>query len=318
LEDPFVKIFIWVLVTILVLAAAGSIYLAYHINDSKNREIERITEEKDREIFILTEIVDSIGEVVEVYALRTDVKHGWEVDHEHFERVEIPLSLYTPEYILMLPDFNKSFYKINLSAGTPLTYSLLMSELITNQDRYFELVAHMFPIGLAEGDFIDYRIVTPNGQDFIIFSKKRVYSFNGNTITLILNQEEIHRYQSALLDVVWNSPSILYCVKYVEPGFQAPASVYYPVNNFVLAAMEADPNIISVVEKDIINQRREALVDGAALPGLEVGAAVEAWRTTIISKILEDNQRYAEYLQELAEREAQAGDSVDYDGVLPD
>jgi len=310
-----VKIFVCILVAVLFLGTAGSIYLAYHINDSKNQEIERITEEKDREIFILTEIVDAIGEVVEVYALRTDVRAGQEVDHEQFERVEIPLSLYTPEYILRLPDFYKSFYKINLSAGTPLTYSLLMSELITNQDRYYELVAHMFPVRLHEGDFIDYRIVTPNGQDFIIFSKKRVYATNGNTITLILNQEEIHRYQSALIDVVWNSPSILYCVRYVEPGFQAPASVYYPVNNFVLAAMEADPNIISVVEKEIINQRREALVDGAALPGLEVGAAVESWRTTIISKILEDNQRYADYLLELA---AQEENAVEYDDVLPD
>lgn len=302
---------------ILVLGCAGAIYLAFHINESKNQEIERITEEKDREINILTEIVDAIGEVVEVYALTTDVRAGQVVDPEQFERVEIPLSLYTPEYILMLPDFNKSFYKINISAGTPLTYSLLTSELITNQDRYYEVVAHMFPVRLEEGDYIDYRIVTPNGQDFIIFSKKRVYTCNGNTITLILNEEEIHRYQSALLDVVWNSPSVLYCVKYVEPGFQAPASVYYPVNNFVLAAMEADPNIINVAEKDIINQRREALVDGAALPGLEVGAAVESWRTSIISKMLEDNQRYADYLTELAEKAAQEENAID-DGVLPD
>lgn len=312
------KIFKWVLVVALVLGLAGAIYLAYHINESKNQEIERITEEKDREINILTEIVDSIGEVVEVYALTKDVRAGQEVDSEQFERVEIPLSLYTPEYVLLLPDFDKSFYKINISAGTPLTYSLLTSELVTNQDRYYEIVAHMFPVRLEEGDYIDYRIVTPNGQDFIIFSKKRVYTCNGNTITLILNEEEIHRYQSALLDVVWNAPSVLYCVKYVEPGFQAPASVYYPVNNFVLAAMEADPNIISVAEKDIINQRREALVDGAALPGLEVGAAVESWRTTVISKMLEDNQKYADYLLEQAEKAAQEEEAMADDGVLPD
>ena len=43
-----------------------------------------------------------------------------------------------------------------------------MAEPIEDSTREYDIVANILPIGLKEGDYIDFRIVYPLGEDYIV------------------------------------------------------------------------------------------------------------------------------------------------------
>ena len=92
--------------------------------------------------------------------------------------------------------------KVDMNANTVLTSSLISrTEDITSDDlRKEEYNVISLPVDLAPGEYVDIRLMLPNGQNYVVVSKKKVTipvvndQYLSDTIQMDLTEEEILIY----------------------------------------------------------------------------------------------------------------------------
>lgn len=137
--------------------------------------------------------------------------------------------------------------KIDIGKGSVLSRDMINknTENTTADLRTQEYNMIALPTTLAEGDYIDIRLTLPNGQDYLVVSKKKVMAADADTISINLNEDETLTMSNAIVEAYIMTGSKLYAATYVEPGIQKTALPTYPVSAEVASLMEADPNIVA-------------------------------------------------------------------------
>ena len=128
--------------------------------------------------------------------------------------------------------------KVDMRKNTLLTTDLISKSdnFAQNDIREQEYNVVVLPTDLTTGDYIDVRVLFPNGQDFIVVSKKEVEIPNiggvdsDDTISINLSEDEILHMSCAIVDVAQVKGAKLYATKYTEPGMQSEATPTYIVN----------------------------------------------------------------------------------------
>lgn len=117
--------------------------------------------------------------------------------------------------------------KVNVKERTIVTESLFYAEdKEPNMDtRLQEYNMVTLPSDLNVGDYIDVRIRFTTGEDYSVLIGKKIESFGAtgsesNTIFLRLNEEEIVKMSSAIIESYLNDGINLYANKYVDPSNQ--------------------------------------------------------------------------------------------------
>lgn len=181
------------------------------------------------------------------------------------------------------------FYKVNISEGTPITKDLIAKTDIDKTLRYLDVISNVFPIEPNAGDYYDFRLVTPNGQEYLFMTKKRIHDFYGTAVRIFVDENDVHRYQSALVEAFLNPGSLIYVTRYVEPLMQESAEIYYPISDVVLQVIEADPNIVNLAEQDLKLRRRTAFENGLTTDKDEQ-SMITAGRLELVKRISEAGQ----------------------------
>lgn len=155
--------------------------------------------------------------------------------------------------------------KVSLAKGAALCADLVYEGApVPEDERSVELQELYLPQTLHENEFVDIRIVFPDGEDYLVVGHKRVYRIirdeAGETqaIQLRFLEEELLRYQAARVDTTVYRDTALYAVPYVGE-FQQAAEVYYPVNPAVFRLLQWDPNIVDLFLVHEEQDRRSAL-----------------------------------------------------------
>ena len=165
--------------------------------------------------------------------------------------------------------------KVSLTKGAVLSTDIVYEGApVADDERRVELREIYLPQTLRENEFVDIRIAFPNGEDYLVAGRKRVYRMirddEGEVLALQLrfSEEELLRYQAACVDTKTYEDTRLYAVQYTGE-FQPAAQVYYPVNRAVFRLLQWDPNIseLFVVEEE---QERRALLETELEPYLLV------------------------------------------------
>jgi hypothetical protein len=249
---------------------------------------------------------------VDVYTVSAEKRSGEPFVIQDVETFPIPVTQVNDEYIFDLTELQAAVYKIDVKPGMPLVRSLFFKEALTQTDRYYDVVADLFPVETRIGDYYDLRIVTSTGLDYIVLAKKRVIGHYGSTIRLVLTEEEIHQYQSSLVDSFVNQGTYLYVTTYIEPALQKRASIFYPVSDTIRTLMEVNPNIVKLAETDLLAKRRDAFEKGLEADSSLLGAIEggRSWQRAQIvaaanarAKELEDERKNAEKNGEVVEAE---------------
>lgn len=222
---------------------------------------------------------DERGEEVTAYVLSQDVKSGQEVTSSMFKPISVYSSMVPSNYITgteiqtlnSQTDENGNVApvvaKVDIPQNTVLTTALISrsDQLTTDATRYAEYNMLMLPTTLAVGDFIDIRITFPNGQDFIVVSKKEVKSILGNTVGIELSEQEILMLESAIVEAYIMSSTKMYVIQYVEPGNQAAAAETYTPTSEVVRLINNNPNIEQEAREALANRfsnDRRSEIDG--------------------------------------------------------
>ena len=125
--------------------------------------------------------------------------------------------------------------------------------VITDDVRIQEYNVIVLPIDLADGDYVDIRLMTPNGQDFVVVSKKIVEipqnsdgTYVADSVRMTLREDEILAMSSAIVEAAGINGAKLYATKYKEAGMQNAAVPTYRPNDAVttLIGIDSSPEYI--------------------------------------------------------------------------
>jgi len=117
---------------------------------------------------------------------------------------------------------------------------------------------------LMTNDYVDIRLMTPGGQNFIVVSKTQVdvpMSEDGtyipDTIRANLREDEILAMSSAIVEA-YGLGGKLYVTKYDDPAMQQPSMPTYTPNAAVTAQIIDNPNIVEVARKELATRYSDA------------------------------------------------------------
>ena len=240
------------LFTIIIILLIGGFILYKIISNQQDKISELETDYQEAQTTI-----DSYGTLVPIYVVQEEILSGSILDTSKVKEIEVPSSQVTEQYITDLKTIENYIVKTDLKVGTPLIKDVLTFENITPTDRYEDIVVDTFPIEPRIGQYYDVHLVTPQGIDYLVLSKKRVVNFYGTAMRAVLNEVERMRYNSALVDTFLNEGSYLYTDIYVEPSLQEKATPWYVATDNVRKANQQNPNLAQEVKKALLEENRE-------------------------------------------------------------
>ena len=175
---------------------------------------KKFNERYNQDVAVLTQDVIQ-GEVIEDSMLTTVSVHKKTV----------------PSGALKKSDISGKVAKYNIAANVPLTDSMLTTEIIDADIRSQEINTVVMPSDLDEGDYVDIRIMYPNGTDYIVLAQKQVEKISGQTMWLNLAEDERLLLNSAMVDSFLNSGTKLYATKYADSDSQIKVAADIALEN---------------------------------------------------------------------------------------
>jgi len=241
----------------LVILAAGYFYYrnnTYQVTEQEKLQIRQMAVEEYKQN----------NPTSLVYKITTDKKSGDILQDKDIAPAEISASLKPADAVTDPSLAIGKVIRCDILSNTVITESLLYGKQDYPHDmRLMEYSVLNLPQKLQKNEFIDIRIMFPNGLDFIVLSKKQVTDLERsennqrNIIWFHAGEEEILRMASAIVDASIVEGTILYAVPYIAPDIQDQAAITYPVNLKVQKLILEDPNIVNkaVTELEARNRR---------------------------------------------------------------
>ena len=112
--------------------------------------------------------------------------------------------------------------KINMKMNSVVTIDMIKKsdEDISKDVRLQEYNMVALPTQLEKGQYVDIRLTLPNGQDFVVVSKKEVKDITEDTIWLNMTEEETVVMSNAIIEHYIMTGSKIYATAYIEAGMQ--------------------------------------------------------------------------------------------------
>lgn len=298
-----------------VLVAAGILVTAGLTNAGQyylwDNHTKGITTDYTAQIDALQMTLDDIGPLIDIYRIAEAGEKGKEITQENLVVSQMPESMFSDAYILDPSSVVGKFYKVDLSPMSALTTDVIMEENVKDSNREVDLVFSTRTSGLKVGDYIDLEIIMPNGEKYVVLSKKRIYNVTENTVKAVMDSVERHTYHSALVDYFLEKDkgAMIQLVKYTEPGVQNAALTHYAPSKNVQSVMAVDPNIGETLNVALTESRRD-LIDIAIqrIQGEENEDRADAIAGGADELIAKLSNAYEQYLEDLAEAEINGED----------
>lgn len=150
---------------------------------------------------------------------------------------------------------------VDIEEGLPIMVNMVSGIEITNDTRVYDTDTVVMMADQSDYDVVDVRVMFPDGQDFLVLTKKTIDGVNLETarFNMMLNEEEILRFKCALVDAYMVSGTKLYTVRYIEPSIQEAGIPNYPVRNTTLTLIKEDPNVATYAELTLSAIARQTL-----------------------------------------------------------
>jgi len=296
------KVFmIVIIVALLVSGLTGG--LQYYLWNKHMAEVDQTWEIQVQE---LEATIINVGELLTVFTVITPGIAGDVILQENLKPVQVPSSFVGGSYVYDPITVAGSFYKVDVQPGTPLTSDLVMSEDIDDTMREVDITALTWPVGLKATDYVDFEITYPMGEVYTVLSHVRVREINSNTIKVHLTGIERHMYSASLVDYFLNSRNgaTISLTKYIEPGVQKAAIVYYAIPANILAIITADPNLLEKVDAAVNAQSRVIIETGVSNIDQQIGGMISAGRADLQNKSTAASSAFWQAEKERLDKEA--------------
>lgn len=195
----------------------------------------------------------------QVFVPKHDIPFGTVLTRDMFDVIDMKLDI--PQTIFIDESDIGKINTVQLPSGIPVLKMSVADEKLANDLREQEFNMFLIQSNQKKGDFIDVRILFPNGENYIVLSKKQIKDImmEDNTIRLWLNESEIHNISSAIIDAYIHSGTKIYVNTYIMPELQEAAIPFYAANEDVLNLMHKDPNILEKASDALAREVRATL-----------------------------------------------------------
>ena len=247
---PFVLLTAFIII-VLVGAILGTLYYLFQ---AKIKELNAESEEKIQQLTFELYLLNR-----EAYIPKDEIKLGTLLTPELFDKVNIKLE--TKQDLLLDESDMGKINTVTLPAGAAVLKSMTTETKPANDIREVELNMFLTQTNQKYGDHVDIRITFPNGESYIVLSKKQLKGINlkENTVWLWLDEAEILNISSAIIDAYIHQGSKLHVTTYILPELQEAAIPFYPANTDVLDLMKKDPNILKKAQDALAREARALL-----------------------------------------------------------
>ncbi|WP_240764887.1 SAF domain-containing protein [Paenibacillus dendritiformis] len=211
-----------------------------------------------------------------IWVFERPLQAGTRISMADLKRREIAVSAAPAGRVREVDDAIGKVLKIDVSAKTPVLASMLYEEARLADDmRWVETAVIQLPLLLSKRDAIDVRIRFPDGQDYVILSRKAIHELQEPTVWLQMDERERLSFSSACVDAYLHGGQI-YALRYIEPHLQKDAAVNYPPNEQVLKLMQSNPNIVKQANAALMSRLRQQMEKEWANKAAERDAPVRA------------------------------------------
>lgn len=202
---------------------------------------------------------------VYVYEAKSKIEAGSIVKTDMLNYVQ-SYSNQAQKYFMTKEDIGKVAL-IRIDPDTQILKGMLTNNLVDGNAREAEFNTFLINSNIKENDFVDVRIVFPNGEDYVVLSKKSMKQVNleSNNCFLWLTEDEILNMSSAIVDAYLYTGSKLYTTKYIEPNLQDASRITYHPSTSTLTLMEQDANIVNKAKNELSKRLRKELENRLAL-----------------------------------------------------
>jgi hypothetical protein len=192
-----------------------------------------------------------------VYTAKEEIKAGDKVSQDKVEYRQVFTGIAEDNYIAE-EDIGK-LAVVDISKDLPVQKNMVSLSTVGKDIREEEFNVFYLNSNLRENDFVDIRILYPNGEDYVVLSKKALkeLSLENSNCFLWLDAEELLRISGAIVDCFLNTGAKLYTVKYVEPLIQEETKVTYNPSTDVINLIKNDPNVIQIAQESLSEEMRQ-------------------------------------------------------------
>lgn len=305
--------------TIVLIVTITVSFVTYKINNAKliaeRAKYERALNEKNAKL-------DQYEQQSKVgWVLIRDIESGEKITDLDVEERTLPDYFVPGNVIANKEDVIGKVIKINALRSTAITEEMVFEDGPLDPSTRKEEVQYVrLPLQIAAGDTVDIRIVFPNGEDYIVVSKKKLdtVDFEGQNAFFQDTEEEAMLLQAALVDAYINDAEI-YMKQYVEPELQAAPRPTYVPNSAVLDLMTRNPQIVNSAKWKLVESLRNSLEDRLDKINIEdkvrIGAGAPMG-SAVAKRKREDGAIYGPNANSTNQSSSMDGTSVGVNGII--
>lgn len=249
-----VSIVVILFVAALIIIAYGAYILKLKTEEYNALKAESVANQQT--VYVAKQRVDEEGNTC-------GIKKGEKITDQGTDANVYQQNLYTgldPYSYLTEEDMGKTAI-VDIPAEEPVMRNMVTEKEIQADTRDYEVVAANLMSDQQENDFVDIRIIYPNGEDYLVISKKQIetLNFENSVFNIQCNEEEIVRFSSAIVDAYMTTGARLYTTRYVESNLQVEAIPNYPVRAETMDLIKSDPNILTTAQNTLNLSARMSL-----------------------------------------------------------
>lgn len=197
-----------------------------------------------------------------VYVAKDYLHAGQMIERDMFDLKEVLTD--AADYVTE-DDFGKTLL-VNVDAGSEMKKAFVSGEVVDAELREVEYDCIEVTSNVNTADYVDVRILLPDGSDYIIMSKKQVKALNETKLVcdLWVTEEELLLMDSAMVDAyLYRSidervlDAKIYVTKYILPTVQDPSEPNYTPSEISAELIQNNPNIVNVASKYLASELRQ-------------------------------------------------------------
>lgn len=193
-----------------------------------------------------------------VYVARTEIPRGEQINKNNTSYEEVFSDM---QGVYITDEDMGKISVVDIQPGTHIMTNMITPEKLDNTLREEEFNQFYLSSNLMDNDYVDIRITYPNGENYIVLSKKAIKNINlqESDCFLWLTEEEIVTIQAAIVDAYKHSGSKIYTTKYIEPTIQEASIVTYTPPEEIIDLINRDPNILNVASTALSKEVRRSI-----------------------------------------------------------
>lgn len=204
------------------------------------------TKAQEEQITILTQQIADMSreDLVDVVVAKQPLKAGTMVDEKMLQLRKWDRGSLSPNMITDMSVLKDKLWKIDISTEGPITADMVAKEEYGPTDRLQLVIVDAVTPSLQEGDYVDLRMITPYGVNYVVMSKKRINNIYDSGIEVVMSEAELMVYSGLLIDQYMNPGTMVYTSKYLDPTLQKSTYTMYVPPQDILDYMEVNANML--------------------------------------------------------------------------